>query len=211
MNSLHIRQFNKYYDEVRQIASKTTASRQVALGNAVRAKPRLLVCAPSNAAVDNVILKIMEDGFVDGSGQRYNPSMIRVGVGQSMSVKDVGLALQVDSVLEEHLDLAKLDASVSGYKMEIQRIQTDIARLRRRVHALAKASPWPLSKDWEIRIDEHTFEDTGRVYFVNHKDKSTSLECPPPPEPGETQFLATAMPEYRSYMGRIVKFSLLQR
>jgi senataxin len=202
---LHIRQFNKYYDEVKRIAEMTSANRKVSLGNAVRSKPRLLVCAPSNAAVDNIILKIMEDGFVDGSGQRYNPSMIRVGVGQSQTVKDVGLELHVDSIFEEHLDIAKLDASVCGYKLELQRIQSDITQLRQRVHALLTASPWPLSKDWEIRIDEPTFQETGRVYFVNHKEKTTSFEVPPPPEPGETQFPATAMPEYRSYMARIVK------
>jgi hypothetical protein len=67
-----------------------SGNRQAALDVARKAKPRLLVCAPSNAAVDNIILKIMEDGFVDGSGQRYNPSMIRVGVGKSAAVKSVG-------------------------------------------------------------------------------------------------------------------------
>jgi len=36
------------------------------LDNASKKKPRLLVCAPSNTAVDNIILKIMEGGFVDG-------------------------------------------------------------------------------------------------------------------------------------------------
>ena len=207
LNSLHIRQFNKYYDVVRRIAAMTTglANRKVSLLNAVRAKPRLLVCAPSNAAVDNVILKIMEDGFVDGSGSRYNPSMIRVGVGQSSAVKDVALETQVDNILAEHLDLTKLDASIAGYRMEMQRIQADITRLRQRIHALATASPWPLSKDWEIRIDESTFESTKRVYFVNHKEKTTTFECPPPPEPDEKQFEATAMPEYRSYMSKIVK------
>ena len=105
-----------------------------------------------------LLLKIMQDGFVDGSGQRYNPSMIRVGVGQSAAVKDVALENAVDAILSDHVDLARLESSIAGYKMELQRIQSDITRLRRRIHVLAKASPWPLSKDWEIRIDEETFE-----------------------------------------------------
>jgi senataxin len=207
LNSLHIRQFNKYYEEVRRIAALTTGigNRKVALSSAVRAKPRLLVCAPSNAAVDNVILKIMESGFKDGSGARYNPSMIRVGMGAGDAVRDVLLENKVDAILSENMDLARLESSISGYKMESQRIQTDLLRLRRRIHALAKASPWPLSKDWEIRIDEDTFEETGRVFFVNHKDMVTTFEVPPPPEPDETHFLATSMPEYRSFMQQIVK------
>jgi senataxin len=205
LNSLHIRQFNKYYDTVRRVAATTTGNRNVKLGNAVKCKPRLLVCAPSNAAVDNVILKIMQDGFVDGSGKRYNPSIIRVGVGKSDAVRDVALENQVNAILAENMDMGRLETTISGYKMELQRIQTNLARLRKRVHALAKASPWPLSKDWEIRIDENTFEETGRVYFVNHREKKTSYQVPPPPEPGEKQYLATAMPEYRSYMQQIVK------
>eukprot|EP00751_Fragilariopsis_kerguelensis_P048090 CAMPEP_0171046970 /NCGR_PEP_ID=MMETSP0736-20130129/49924_1 /TAXON_ID=186038 /ORGANISM="Fragilariopsis kerguelensis, Strain L26-C5" /LENGTH=618 /DNA_ID=CAMNT_0011498257 /DNA_START=148 /DNA_END=2004 /DNA_ORIENTATION=- len=189
LNALHIRQFNKYYDEVRNIVAIQTGNRQTALDIARRAKPRLLVCAPSNAAVDNVILKIMEDGFVDGSGQRYNPSMIRIGVGQSTSVKDVALETKVDQILPHG-------------------ITTDFFRyseMRKKIHAISNASPWPLVKDWEIRVDEENFDQTGRVFFVNHKDKSTTFECPPPPEPGETQFPARSMPEYRVYMSRIVK------
>ena len=205
LNSLHIRQFNKYYEEVRRVAAMTTGNQRIKLGNAVKCKPRLLVCAPSNAAVDNVILKIMEDGFVDGSGKRYNPSIIRVGVGKSDAVRHVALEKQVNGILQDFSDLARLETTIASYKMELQRIQTNLTRLRRRVHALAKASPWPLSKDWEIRIDEPTFEETGRVFFVNHKDKMTTFEVPPPPEPGEKQYVATSMPEYRSYMQQIVK------
>lgn len=204
LNSLHIRQFNKFYEEVKRIASMISGNKKSAMTNAVRAKPRMLVCAPSNAAVDNIILKIMEDGFVDGSGNRYNPSMVRVGIGQSMSVKDVALENQVEAILSD-LDLGKLESSISGYKMELQRIQNDILQLRKRLHALGTASAWPLSKDWEIRIDEEAFDQNPRVYFVNHKEKTTTYDCPPPPEPSETQFEATAMPEYRSYVARIVK------
>lgn len=206
LNSLHIRQFNAYYEQVRKIAGmRTTGNRRVALNAAVACKPRLLVCAPSNAAVDNVILKIMQEGFRDGSGSRYNPSMIRVGVGQSAAVQDVALSSQVDSILAENVDLARLESSVATYKMELQRIQSDIVRLRLRLNALEKASPWPLSKDWEIRIDEENFEQTGRVYFVNHKEKITTFEVPPPPEPGETQFEAKAMPEYKSHISQVIK------
>jgi len=204
LNSLHIRQYNKYYEEVRRLAATLTGARQSALELARKCKPRLLVCAPSNAAVDNIILKIMEDGFVDGQGNRYNPSMIRVGIGQSDAVSAVSLETEVDKILKEE-DPTHLEASINGYRIELSRITQDIAKLRRRCAAILAASPWPLSKDWEIRVEEETFEETGKVYFVNHRDKSTTYEVPPPPEPDETQFPAKSMPEYRSYMSRIVK------
>ena len=201
LNSLHIRQYNKYYDEVRKLAASQKGIRQVAQ----RAKPRLLVCAPSNAAVDNIIMKIMEDGFVDGSGQRYNPSMIRVGVGQSAAVRDVALETKVDQILAENMDVSQLENSILGFRSELQRISSDIVKLRKRAHAIESASQWPLSRDWEIRIDEASFDQSGTAYFVNHRDQVTTYECPPPPEPGESQFPATSMPEYRAFMGRIVK------
>lgn len=205
LNALHIRQFNKYYDEVRKIVDIQTGNRQTALEIARRAKPRLLVCAPSNAAVDNVILKIMEDGFIDGSGQRYNPSITRIGVGQSPAVKDVALETKVDQILTDNSDVQQLENSIAGFRMELQRITTDILKYRKRIHAIANASPWPLGAGWEIRVEEENFDETGRVFFVNHKEHTTTYECPPPPEPGEKQVPARAMPEYRAFMSRTVK------
>ena len=205
LNSLHIRQFNKYYQIISDIAKSETVNKGQKIGDASRNKPRLLVCAPSNAAVDNVILKIMEDGFIDGNGSRYNPSIIRVGVGQSDAVRGVGLEAKVDNFLSEARDAAKIEAAINGYRAELQRIQSDIVKLRKRIHALTNSSPYPLSQDWEARIDETNFDATGMIYFVNHKDKSTSYEVPPPPEPGQKQFPISSMPEYRTYVGRIVK------
>jgi senataxin len=154
--------------------------------------------------VDNIILKIMEDGFVDGSGQRYNPSMIRVGVGQSAAVSPISLENKVNQILTD-ADIGQVDSAILGYKMELQRLSKDIANLRRRCHAIADASPWPLGRHWEIRVDENNFDQSGRCFFVNHKEQSTTYECPPPPEPGEAQFQPTSMPEYRAFMQRIVK------
>uniref|UniRef100_A0A7S2XKG2 WW domain-containing protein n=1 Tax=Attheya septentrionalis TaxID=420275 RepID=A0A7S2XKG2_9STRA len=147
----------------------------------------------------------MEDGFVDGHGMRYNPSIIRVGVGQSNAVKDVALESEVNSLIAEGSDIAKVESAIAGYKMELQRVHKDIGRFRHRIHSIIKAAPYPLSHSWEIRIYEETFEQTGQIYFVNHNEKRTTFEVPPPPEPGEPQFPATSMPEYRTYIAGIVK------
>jgi senataxin len=202
---LHIRQYNKYYDEVRRIAMKPTGSRGRALDVARRAKPRLLVCAPSNAAIDNIILKIMEDGFIDGKGQRYNPLMVRVGVHQSIAVRDVSLMSKVDALFAEQSDPQQIQAAIDGYKGEVSRITGEIARLRHRLTAIAEACPWPLSQDWEIRIDEEGFETHKKAYFVNHRTKQTTYEQPPPAAPNEKSFKSTSMPSYQDLIGRIVK------
>ena len=205
LNSLHIRQFNKYYETIKGIAKEQRVSnRAQKLSDAGTHKPRLLVCAPSNAAVDNVILKIMKDGFVDGSGNRYNPTIARIGKGQSDAVCDVNLGAKVDGFLSECNDAGKIEAAINGYRAELQRIQSDIYKLRKRIMALGRI-PYPLTDGWEARIDENDFDARGMVFFVNHKEKKTSYECPPPPEPGQAQFPVSSMPEYRTYVSRVVK------
>jgi hypothetical protein len=40
------------------------------LGRAVfQTKPRILVCTPSNAACDELLTRVMTDGFCDGAGE----------------------------------------------------------------------------------------------------------------------------------------------
>jgi senataxin len=146
-------------------------------------------------------MKIMEDGFVDGNGCRYNPSIVRVGVGQSASVRDVCLEEKVDNYLSEAMDITKLANTIEGCKAECRRIHSDIFKLRERMTAMKKATPYPLAKEWEVRIDENHC----RVFYVNHKDKMTTFECPPPPEEGQRHFHVTAMPEYNSFLSQVVK------
>lgn len=196
---------NQYFHEVRKLAESFDVvvgkRASVSLTVAMKKRPRILVCAPSNAAIDNVLIKIMEDGFVDGSGRRYNPSMARVGRGQSESVKDVCLEEKVESYITKSIDLTQLDISIEGYNTECRQINSDITMLRQRMHAMKKAVSYPLAKEWEMRIDK----STARIYFVNHKDKSTTYEAPPPPEPGQKHFPPEAMPEYKEFVGRVVK------
>ena len=205
LNALHIRQMNQYFEEVKKLAQSYDAvvgkRASLSLSSATKKRPRILVCAPSNAAVDNVILKIMEDGFVDGNGCRYNPSIARIGRGQSTSVKDVCLEEKVEGYISDAMDITKLDQMIEGYKGECRRIHSDITKLRQRMNAIKNVAGYPLAKEWEIRIDE----DTLRVYFVNHKTKITTYEVPPPPEPGQRHFPPEAMPEYKAFVTRVVK------
>uniref|UniRef100_A0A7S3QDL7 WW domain-containing protein n=1 Tax=Chaetoceros debilis TaxID=122233 RepID=A0A7S3QDL7_9STRA len=204
LNALHIRQFNHYYDTVRKIVDvknvKSTGATKLALAEAKKQKPRLLVCAPSNNAIDNVIQKIMEGGFVDGAGRRYNPSIVRIGSGQSDSVKNVSLETQVDHLLSEMDDAGKIQSAVAGYKSELSRIQMEIHQHRRKLTAILRACDYPLALEWEIRVVENL-----QPVFVNHSEKRTTYECPPPPEPGEKHRQASSSPEFKVYNSQLVK------
>jgi len=204
LNALHIRQFNKYYQTIHDIVDvenhQTSGATKLALADAAKKKPRLLVCAPSNNAIDNVIQKIMENGFMDGCGRRYNPSIVRVGVGQGDAVKDVSLESKVNKVLQDLEDPGKVQSAVVGYKSELQRIQGNIHQLRKRIFAIFSACDYPLATEWEIRCDE-----SYKVQFVNHLERRSTFECPPPPKPGESFRLARSQPEYKLFTSRLVK------
>lgn len=42
-------------------------------------RPRILVCAPSNAATDELLDRLLRDKFVDADARPYMPRVIRVG------------------------------------------------------------------------------------------------------------------------------------
>jgi hypothetical protein len=69
------------------------------VGKAQGPRARVLVCAPSNAALDEVVLRILQHGLLDGTGQRYDPSIVRIGVNVHHSVKSVSLEKLVDAKL----------------------------------------------------------------------------------------------------------------
>lgn len=75
---------------------------------------RVLVTAPSNAAVDEIAGRIMVEGFRDGNGQRYNPPILRVGRGAGTRVREVTLDHEVSRLMampreeaEGHLRLVR--------------------------------------------------------------------------------------------------------
>ncbi|KAK9470014.1 SEN1 N terminal-domain-containing protein [Dipodascopsis tothii] len=58
---------------------------------------RILVCAPSNAAVDELVLRL-KGGILDAAGQPYAPKVVRLGRGDNInaSVRDLTLEELVD-------------------------------------------------------------------------------------------------------------------
>lgn len=86
-------------------------------------KPRILVCAPSNAAVDEIMERIFGSKFCDQSGNHYNPHMIRVGAdGAPISDK-------VKPRLLENMVNNVMDKSGSERKTKLRRIKININEL----------------------------------------------------------------------------------
>ena len=67
------------------------------LGSAATRNPHVLVCAPSNSALDEIVLRLLQDGVLDSGGATYTPSLVRVGVHPHASVRAVTMDALVDA------------------------------------------------------------------------------------------------------------------
>ena len=89
LNAIHIREYNRYYKLALEVILGPEGQKcrlqayehpwLSLITQLTSIKPRLLVVAPSNTAVDNIILRIMKDGFIDGNGGKYYPNILRFG------------------------------------------------------------------------------------------------------------------------------------
>ena len=104
-----------------------------AISAAAKVKPRILVCAPSNAAVDNVCQKIMTDKFLDGNGCKYSPSMTRVGFAPSSAVSSLTLKAKLDKTISQGSNPSKLETAIVTTRAELRRFQNEIRNLQLRV------------------------------------------------------------------------------
>lgn len=90
-------------------------------------KTKLLVCAPSNAAVDEVCKRLM-NGVPSSSGSRIVPSIVRIGIEASVNaaVKDIAL----ESLVEAQVNASSNGASGGG---DYARIQSELNEVKEKI------------------------------------------------------------------------------
>lgn len=69
---------------------------------------RILICAQSNAAVDELVARIYNEGLYDCDGQRYKPYLVRVG--HARTVHPNSLPFFIDTLVENRLGEEKRNA-----------------------------------------------------------------------------------------------------
>ncbi|KAH7102537.1 SEN1 N terminal-domain-containing protein [Auriculariales sp. MPI-PUGE-AT-0066] len=116
------------------LTSRPAPATVIKVGQAAAVKPvskKLLICAPSNAAIDEVA-KRLRDGVLDGQGRRVSPKIVRVGIDASVhvGVKDLTLDYLVDQKLagpsgvvanaDPQVDISALRAELVGIKAQLE-------------------------------------------------------------------------------------------
>ncbi len=125
--------------------------------------------------MDNIINRILDNGFLDGTGKTYKPDILRVGRSFGPRVACVSLEERVNSVVRitesQHRERKRgLLSKMDSLRMDVSRYMTTLQLM---LHADRATGPLPRD-DWEIRVDL----SYNRPYFVNHKMKTTQFDPP---------------------------------
>ncbi|XP_015631205.1 probable helicase MAGATAMA 3 [Oryza sativa Japonica Group] len=86
-------------------------------------RAHVLVCAPSNSALDEIVLRVLQTGIRDENNNTYNPKIVRIGLKAHHSVK----AVSMDYLIQQKL--SGVDRSSDGGRRgagEYDRIRSSI-------------------------------------------------------------------------------------
>ncbi|KAG6473087.1 uncharacterized ATP-dependent helicase C29A10.10c-like [Zingiber officinale] len=101
-------------------------------------KPRMLVCAPSNAATDELLARVLDRGFIDGEMKVYRPDVARVGVdSQTRAAQAVSVERRTEQLMQKgHEEVIKWLHDLKGREAELAH---QISRLQRELSVAAAA------------------------------------------------------------------------
>ncbi|XP_031473358.1 probable helicase MAGATAMA 3 isoform X2 [Nymphaea colorata] len=71
-------------------------------------RAHVLVCAPSNSALDEIVVRLLNTGIVDENSHQYHPKIVRIGLNPHHSIQAVSMDYLVDQ------RLASMDFSTGG-------------------------------------------------------------------------------------------------
>ncbi|KAM3296075.1 hypothetical protein ACQJBY_038427 [Aegilops geniculata] len=73
-------------------------------------RAHVLVCAPSNSALDEIVLRVLQTGIRDENNNTYNPKIVRIGLKAHHSVK----AVSMDYLIQQKLSGVASDGGRRG-------------------------------------------------------------------------------------------------
>lgn len=95
-----------------------------------------MICAPSNAAIDEIIIRIKKKGLIDENGNAVQPHLIRIGVldqNPAEIVKNVSLEHRAKEVLlsQEKLSLEKEKTTAVEIRQIMERVTAKIEKIKK--------------------------------------------------------------------------------
>lgn len=171
-------------------------------------RPRLLVCAPSNSAVDEVLGRLMKIRLLDGQGERYLPEVVRVGNGDRVadSAKKQTAERQAEMFLEDWCSTKKTPEeqrrlqfkeladwqSVANKLIEdlrripkrednchlIVKLHEQLERMERNLRRLGIAGSTKLSREEKLRNIARTIVEDAQIVFSTLSGAASKILMP---------------------------------
>ncbi|EPS59861.1 hypothetical protein M569_14944, partial [Genlisea aurea] len=92
---------------------------------------RILICAQSNAAIDELVSRICSEGLYDVDGKRHRPYLVRVG--NPKTVHSNSLPFFIDTLVEDRLHKEKTDSEDGKHRRDcadsLNNLRTDLEKL----------------------------------------------------------------------------------
>lgn len=112
---------------------KADVSTAKASTGSVDSKRKILICAPSNAAVDTLVLRI-KNGIKNSKGEIFKPTVVRLGKSDAINeqVKDLTLEEQVDAQLTK-----VKNGDDSATRAELNKCSSERDELKRRIESMS--------------------------------------------------------------------------
>jgi senataxin len=63
---------------------------------------KILICAPSNVAIDEIIRKLINQGLYDSNGKKYIPKLIRIGPNYNPNLKEYSLDYMINEFVKSN-------------------------------------------------------------------------------------------------------------
>lgn len=209
LNAIHLREYNRYYKACIEelIGPKGMQCRQARdikpwtkfISALSKKKPHILVVAPSNVAVDNIVQRIMEKEFYDGGGGKYKPDMLRVGAGKTAQVQSVSLEDKMEKEQLAFLDDGNRIKAQNAAQRDVVNVIEKIKLFQSYLVNLSLAfNAYQLPQNWELRVDPVT----AAPYWVDHFTQTSSTSPPDPSlssKKSKSSYRLETLPEYQLY------------
>lgn len=133
-------------------------------------KVRILVCAPSNAAVDELMVRVMEKGLRTRHGSTASPRMVRIGGGTNNEVVKM---LEIWNVAERCVKRDGAQDSSSPSAKRVPKLQNELSTLNSRIGVVDKER-----KDCGARCESEVMgvsSKMGKKSYGELTDQLTSL------------------------------------
>ncbi|KAL1329311.1 hypothetical protein AAHE18_12G031900 [Arachis hypogaea] len=111
-------------------------------------KPRMLVCAPSNAATDELLARVLDRGFIDGEMKVYRPDVARVGVdSQTRAAQAVSVERRTEQLL------LKSEDEVLGWMHQLKNREAQLTQQLHCLHRELNATAAAVRSQGSVGVD----------------------------------------------------------